>query len=166
VDRGDFPPAGQLGVILKSWPRFGTLGKKKNERAVEIQSAPRVGTCGVNIRRRMVFKIVQRGKDISRYSPAFKFQVVLEALKAEGKGDEAQVVQAYRASGGLPDSRVGRLDTHHSPESGHSRLGSWSPIEPLKNKRFVCPKSWPKTAAKMVPFQGCGSNFKDIKLNG
>jgi len=27
------------------------------------------------------------------YSPAFKFQVVLEALKAEGKGIEAQVVR-------------------------------------------------------------------------
>jgi len=25
----------------------------------------------------------------ARYSPAFKFQVVLEALKAEGKGTEA-----------------------------------------------------------------------------
>jgi len=27
----------------------------------------------------------------TRYSPAFKFQVVLEALKAEGKGTEAQL---------------------------------------------------------------------------
>ena len=31
----------------------------------------------------------------TRYSPAFKFQVVLEALKAEGKGAEAQVARAY-----------------------------------------------------------------------
>jgi len=31
----------------------------------------------------------------TRYSPAFKFQVVLEALKAEGKGTEAQVARAY-----------------------------------------------------------------------
>ena len=30
-----------------------------------------------------------------RYSPAFKFQVVLEALKAEGKGTEAQGARAY-----------------------------------------------------------------------
>jgi len=30
----------------------------------------------------------------ARYSPAFKFQVVLEALKAEGKGTEAQVARA------------------------------------------------------------------------
>jgi len=31
----------------------------------------------------------------TRCSPAFKFQVVLEALKAEGKGAEAQVARAY-----------------------------------------------------------------------
>jgi transposase-like protein len=31
----------------------------------------------------------------TRYSPAFKFQVVLEAIKAEGKGGEAQVARAY-----------------------------------------------------------------------
>ena len=31
----------------------------------------------------------------TRYSPEFKFQVVLEALKAEGKGTEAQVARAY-----------------------------------------------------------------------
>jgi len=31
----------------------------------------------------------------NRYSPAFKFQVVLEALKAEGKRAEAQVARAY-----------------------------------------------------------------------
>ena len=31
----------------------------------------------------------------NRYSPAFKFRVVLEALKAEGKGAEAQVARAY-----------------------------------------------------------------------
>jgi len=31
----------------------------------------------------------------TRYSPAFKFRVVLEALKAEGKGAEAQVARAY-----------------------------------------------------------------------
>ncbi|MFZ2349304.1 conserved protein of unknown function [Candidatus Bipolaricaulis anaerobius] len=30
-----------------------------------------------------------------RYSSAFKFQVVLESLKAEGKGGEAQVARAY-----------------------------------------------------------------------
>ncbi len=30
-----------------------------------------------------------------RYTAAFKFQVVLEALKAEGKGTEAQVARAY-----------------------------------------------------------------------
>jgi len=31
----------------------------------------------------------------TRYSPAFKLQVVLEAIKAEGKGGEAQVTRAY-----------------------------------------------------------------------
>jgi len=31
----------------------------------------------------------------TRYSPKFKFQVVLEAIKAEGKGTEAQVARAY-----------------------------------------------------------------------
>ena len=31
----------------------------------------------------------------TRYSPAFKLHVVLEALKAEGKGAEAQVARAY-----------------------------------------------------------------------
>ena len=31
----------------------------------------------------------------TRCSPAFKFQLVLEALKAEGKGTEAQVARAY-----------------------------------------------------------------------
>ena len=31
----------------------------------------------------------------NRYSPAFKFRVVLEALKAEGKGAEAQIARAY-----------------------------------------------------------------------
>jgi len=31
----------------------------------------------------------------TRYSPAFKFQVVLEALKAEGKGTDVQVARAY-----------------------------------------------------------------------
>lgn len=31
----------------------------------------------------------------TRYSPAFKFQVVLGALKAEGKITEAQVARAY-----------------------------------------------------------------------
>ena len=31
----------------------------------------------------------------TRYSPAFKFQVVLEILRAEGKGTEAQVARAY-----------------------------------------------------------------------
>ena len=29
------------------------------------------------------------------YSPTFKFRVVLEALKAEGKGAEAQIARAY-----------------------------------------------------------------------
>lgn len=28
-------------------------------------------------------------------SPSFKFQVVLEALKAEGKGKEARIARAY-----------------------------------------------------------------------
>jgi len=36
--------------------------------------------------------------DGTRYSPAFKFQVVLEALKAEGKGSEAQLARAMGAS--------------------------------------------------------------------
>jgi len=31
----------------------------------------------------------------ARYSPTFKFQVVLEASKAERKGTEAQVARAY-----------------------------------------------------------------------
>ena len=31
----------------------------------------------------------------TRYSPAFKLHVVLEALKAEGEGAEAQVARAY-----------------------------------------------------------------------
>jgi len=31
----------------------------------------------------------------NRYSPAFKFRVVLEALKAEGKEAKAQVARAY-----------------------------------------------------------------------
>jgi len=31
----------------------------------------------------------------TKYSPAFKFRVVLEVLKAEGKGTEAQVARAY-----------------------------------------------------------------------
>jgi len=31
----------------------------------------------------------------ARYSPAFKLQVVLEALKAEGKGTDVQVARAY-----------------------------------------------------------------------
>ena len=31
----------------------------------------------------------------TRYSRAFKFRVVVEALKAEGKGAEAQVARAY-----------------------------------------------------------------------
>ena len=31
----------------------------------------------------------------TRYSPAFKFQVALEALKAEGKGAEAQVARIW-----------------------------------------------------------------------
>ncbi len=31
----------------------------------------------------------------NRYSPAFKFRVVLEALKAEGKEAEAQIARAY-----------------------------------------------------------------------
>ena len=31
----------------------------------------------------------------NRYSPAFKFRVVLEALKAEGKGGEAQVARIW-----------------------------------------------------------------------
>jgi len=35
----------------------------------------------------------------TRYSSVFKFQVVLEALKAEGKGTEAQVARFYRPSG-------------------------------------------------------------------
>jgi len=30
-----------------------------------------------------------------RYSPAFKFRVVLEALRAEGRGGEAEVARAY-----------------------------------------------------------------------
>ena len=34
-------------------------------------------------------------KGRTKYSPAFKFQVVLEALKAEGKGTDAQVARAY-----------------------------------------------------------------------
>ena len=34
-------------------------------------------------------------KSGTRYSPAFKFQVVLEALKAEGEGTEAQAARAY-----------------------------------------------------------------------
>jgi len=30
-----------------------------------------------------------------RYGPAFKFKVVLEALRAEGRGAEAEVARAY-----------------------------------------------------------------------
>jgi len=30
-----------------------------------------------------------------RYSPAFKFKVVLDALRAEGRGGEAEVARAY-----------------------------------------------------------------------
>lgn len=30
-----------------------------------------------------------------RYGPAFKFKVVLEALRAEGRGVEAEVARAY-----------------------------------------------------------------------
>lgn len=30
-----------------------------------------------------------------RYSPAFKFKMVLEALRAEGQGVEAEVARAY-----------------------------------------------------------------------
>ncbi|MBC7345212.1 MAG: hypothetical protein H5U03_07325 [Clostridia bacterium] len=32
----------------------------------------------------------------ARYSPAFKFRVVLEALKAEGKGGEGHVTRGHR----------------------------------------------------------------------
>ena len=35
------------------------------------------------------------GCELKTYSSAFKFQVVLEALKTEGKGTEAQVARAY-----------------------------------------------------------------------
>ena len=35
------------------------------------------------------------GCELKTYSSVFKFQVVLEALKAEGKGAEAQVARAY-----------------------------------------------------------------------
>ena len=35
------------------------------------------------------------GCELKTYSSVFKFQVVLEALKAEGKGAEAQVAWAY-----------------------------------------------------------------------
>lgn len=31
-----------------------------------------------------------------RYGPAFKFKMVLEALRAEGRGVEAEVARAYR----------------------------------------------------------------------
>jgi len=44
-------------------------------------------------------KIPKRGCKVktngTRYSAAFKFQVVLEALKPEGKGTKAQVARAY-----------------------------------------------------------------------
>jgi len=30
-----------------------------------------------------------------KYSPAFKFKVVLESLRAEGRGVEAEVARAY-----------------------------------------------------------------------
>jgi len=48
-------------------------------------------------------KILKKGGKVkthgTTYGPAFKFQVMLEALKAEGKGAEAQVAGAM---GGIP----------------------------------------------------------------
>ncbi len=38
-------------------------------------------------------------KTNARYTPSFKFQVVLEALKAEGRGAEAKIA---RATGFIP----------------------------------------------------------------
>jgi len=40
----------------------------------------------------------------TRYSPAFKFQVVLEALKAEGKDTEAQVAPGLHSFPGCSRS--------------------------------------------------------------
>ncbi len=34
-------------------------------------------------------------KTNAKYTPSFKFQVVLEALKAEGRGAEAKIARAY-----------------------------------------------------------------------
>ena len=78
----------------------------------------------------------------NRYSPAFKFRVVLEALKAEGKGAEAQVAQVYGvhppALANWKKQMKGRHAlsiAHHSLRITHHGFYYRSPMEYLQ-KRF------------------------------
>jgi len=69
-----------------------------------------------------------------RYGPAFKFKVVLEALRAEGRGVEAEVARAYgihpvtpQLEAAVPPS-VGRRCSGARRRSGSTRSGlrTWS----------------------------------------
>ena len=92
----------------------------------------------------------------NRYSPAFKFRVVLKALKAEGKGAEAQVAQVYGvhppALANWKEQMKGRHAlsiAHHSSRITHHGFYYRSPMEYLASEGFV-----PKTLAEIGPKSG------------
>jgi len=80
----------------------------------------------------------------TKYSPALKFQVVLEALKAEGKGTQAQVCRvslvALPASNECYTSRLSHYSspiTHQDSIRRHSSLDYQSPMEYLISEGFI-----------------------------
>ena len=86
----------------------------------------------------------------TRYSPAFKFRVVLEALKAEGKGAEAQVAPACGVhppalANGRSTSKRRSMEkrmkgrhvssiTHYSSRVTHHEFYYRSPMEYLQTR--------------------------------
>jgi len=88
----------------------------------------------------------------TRYSPKFKFRVVLEALKAEGKGTEAQVARAYTVSlvalvAFNECYRHASPITHHGSICKHFSLDYRPPIGYLVNGSFI-PETLAENRAK------------------
>jgi len=93
----------------------------------------------------------------TRYSPKFKFRVVLEALTTEGKGTEAQVARAYTVSlvplAAFNECYTSRLTHHSSPITHHGSickhfsLDYRPPIGYLVNEGLI-PETLAETGAK------------------
>ena len=110
----------------------------------------------------------------TRYSPAFKFRVVLETLKAEGKGTEAQVAPACGVhppalANGRSVSKRRSMEkrmkgrhvssiTHYSSRVTHHEFYYRSPMEYLISEGIV-PKTLAESGVKSGSAPGAQARY-------